>query len=499
MKSLNHFLVTLRRTTLLALVVIGSWSIISCQSDADRLQDSLARYASDNEITEAEYHTLLNLIKETGLNGRFNENGEPDHDKIKNYLILLSKKTKVELTEADIFSPSLPLSNEKFNVNVFLENSASMNGYVGINSSFKTTVFKFFTDLRNFSSVDTLSLNYINSRAITVKENASRDDIEDFYRRLNPADFRRAGGNVASTDIERMLKLLLDLVDDRTLNVFISDCVFSPGKTNAKKYLDGQYAAIYNDFTHARQRQGNLSVVLIQLSSKFEGTYFDYLDSPHFNMDMERPYYIWLIGAEDKLKQLAAYGIYDLIKGGYKNRFVLQSNQFPTQPEYKILQSNKIGTFRLKEGSKGPLSDAEPSEQDRTKGFFGFSVAADYSKSLQDLNYFTDTSNYRINSNYHLRVENIAGNKDVSLDGFTHKLKLETKELRNEEVKIEVLGKVPNWVYNSNSMDDSRIEVAGDQKSKTFGLKYLIEGVTDAFYPESKSNTISTLTISIKK
>jgi hypothetical protein len=474
-------------------------SLESCKSKADKVQEKLGQYATDKKISKEEYDDLVTLIESLHLKSVENGEGEIDHSKVRTYLLKLSKKEDLQLTETQIYQAGFQSKVNHFNINVFLENSASMNGYVGVNSSFKTTIFKLLSDLRNFSSVDTLSLNYINSKAITIKENASRDDIDDFYKRLNPSDFRTAGGSVASTDIERMLKNLLDRVNEKTLNVFISDCVFSPGKSNAKKYLDGQYAAIYNDFTHAKNKEKNLSVIVLQCSSRFEGVYYDFMDTPHTNLDLERPYYIWFIGTEDQFKQLVEYGIYDLIKGGYKNKLVMQSVQTPFEPDYKILLNNKIGNFRLKEGSNGPLSDAEPSDRERNKGVFGFNIAADYSESLQDPKYFSDTANYKLNSNYKINVESIAGNNDVSLKGYTHKLMLETRDLRSENLNIEVIGKVPAWVYSSNSIDDSKIEYNEEEKSKTFGLVYLIEGVTDAYYPKSKSNTISTLSITIKK
>jgi hypothetical protein len=483
--------------SLTVLIVVASFP--SCSSKSDEIQESFTKYASDNQIDKGEYQDILLSIQESKLKNKIEKDGVIDHSKVRAYLLTLSKRIELELDEKDIYDPNLVPHSANFNINVFLENSASMNGYVGVNSSFKTTIFKLLSDLRNFSAVDTLSLNYINSKAITIKENASRDDIDDFYKRLNPSDFRTAGGSVASTDIERMLKNLLDRVNEKTLNVFISDCVFSPGKTNAKKYLDGQYAAIYNDFTHAKNKERDLSVIILQCSSRFEGVYYDYLDVPHSNLDFERPYYIWFIGTEDQFKQLVQYGIYDLIKGGYKNKLVMQSVQTPFEPDYKILLNNKIGNFRLKEGSKGPLSDAEPSDRERNEGVFGFNVAADYSQSLQDPKYFSDTANYKLNTNYKINVESIAGNNDVSLKGYTHKLKLETKALRSENLNIEVIGKVPSWVYSTNSIDDSKIEFNEQEKSKTFGLTYLIEGVTDAYYPKSKANTISTLSISIKK
>jgi hypothetical protein len=488
------------KTLLISVLMLSLFIWCSCSSKSDKIEQLLTRYADDDLVDQKEYDDLVRLIESLNLKSLQDNDGNLDHSKARTFLLKLAKKKNLKLNEDQIFQAGANRLAIQFNINVFLENSASMNGYVGMNSSFKTTIFKLLSDVRNFSSVDSLSLNYINSKAITIEHNASRDDIDDFYKRLNPVDFRAAGGNVASTDIEKMLKSLLDRVNENSMNVFISDCVFSPGKTNAKKFLDGQYAALYNDFVFARNNRNDLSVIVLQCVSKFEGTYYDYLDHPHSGIGMDRPYYIWFIGTNQQFKQLIEHGIFDLIKGGYKNKLVFESIEKPFEPPYKILVSNKIGSFSLKEGSsKGPITEAEPSDRERDRGIFGFNVVANYSKSLQDLKYFSDTTNYQINRNYQLSIESIEGNNNVSLRGFTHRLILETKNLRSEDVTIDVVGQVPQWVYRSSSNDDTKIEFDDLEMQRTFGFSYLIEGVADAFYPKSKSNKISTLNITIKK
>jgi hypothetical protein len=66
-------------------------------------------------------------------------------------------------------------------------------------------------------------------------------------------------------------------------------------------------------------------------------------------------------------------------------------------------------------------------------------------------------------------------------------------------LEIKVVSQTPSWVFNSSSIDDSNILNEISQQQKTFGLQYLIEGVSDAFYPISSSNAITTFTITIKK
>jgi len=474
--------------------------LYGCNTEFGQFNDDALAFAiNDNRIDQKEYETLvehLQLSNESGFQKLKSEDGKIDNNKLISYLLKYYTAKKLTITSADIWQPETSnTKSDKFNVNIFLENSASIDGYVGDNSAFKTTIFKLLTDLKNFSSADSLNLNYINTKPIPIIVSASRDDIEDFYKRLNPSDFKNAGGSRGSTDIEKMLKQLLDNSNSKNLSVFISDCVFSPDKIDAKKYLDGQYASIYNDFTNAKRMNPDLSVIILQCTAKFEGTYYDYLGTQHNKMSTNRPYYIWFIGTASQIKNLVDYKIFELIKNGYTNKLVIQDIKNVSQPNYKIQYRTTFGDFDKKTLANKIITGATAD-----KGMFGFNIAVNFSSSLQDANYFLDTSNYELsNKKYSLKVEAITDKSNLELIGFTHILKLQTNELKDESLKIDIIGKVPSWVYRTTSNNDTKIETDDSEMQKTFGFKYLVDGVCDAFYPKSSSNIVSSITITIKK
>jgi hypothetical protein len=159
-----------------------------------------------------------------------------------------------------------------------------------------------------------------------------------------------------------------------------------------------------------------------------------------------------------------------------------------------------LGDFDRAEIANKKITNASSSKDEKTKGQFGFNVVVDFSKSLQDAKYFLDTSNYKLNDvNYTLNIETIADKNDASTMGHTHKLKLTTNKLVDEILRIDIVGRTPGWVYSSTSPDDTKIDKDDSEKLKTFGLKYLIEGVCDAFYPNSSSNTVQTIKVTIQK
>jgi hypothetical protein len=345
-----------------------------------------------------------------------------------------------------------------------------------------------------------LNLNYINTRPIPVETKATRDDIQDFYNRLNPADFRSAGGDRGSTDIEKMLRQFLDGTNAQNLNVFVSDCVFSPGHSDAKKYLDGQYAAIYNDFSDARSRKPDLSLIVLQCISKFEGTYYDYLDSPHPNIHCERPYYIWFIGTSAQIKDIVDNRIFDQLKNGYKNKLVITNTTTPAHPEFKIMYRPVYGEYDSKRLQDGIITNARASKEDRLNRQFGFRVAVNFANSLYDPGYFSDSSNYRISdSHYSLQAAPVIDQSDAETAGYTNILTLKTATLDEETIRIDVIGKMPGWVSNTTSINDTGIEQSDSEQKKTFGFNWLAEGVCDAFYLKSGTNAFFSINIPIKK
>ena len=477
--------------------------LTSCKSEFGSFNDQALTFANnDKKIDEQEYQKLLKQISgsdEKGFQQFKNDKGEIDNIKVVSYLVKYFKAKNVGLTANDIWQPLTNGAQETFNINVYLENSASMDGYVKGVTEFETAIYNLLGDFKISGLCDSLNLNYINKTIPYQKQNALPADIQDFIEKLEPSVFKLRGGDRSVSDLKNILSTVLKTVNNKNAAVLISDFVFSPGKNaNAQDYLNNQGVGIKIDFAE-KLEEFDLSAVVIQLQSNFDGLYYDKTDKP-LSFKGKRPYYVWIFGSTQQISTILNKKVLDNIKGGYSNRLVLQSIKGISEPNYKILYSPKIGSFSAKQLNAKIISDASTSKANQTKGLFGFNVAVDLSNSLQDANYFLDTSNYILsNTKYQLKVETITDKNDASLSGFTHLLKLQTGELREEVLKIEIVGKTPSWVFNSTSIDDSKILNDKNEQQKTFGLQYLIEGISDAFYPKSNSNAINSISITIKK
>lgn len=502
----------------LYLLIIISLLLSSCNSDdykfSDLQRNIIEFIEDDGKISQEEYNQLIEgiLLSEDRKLERFkSEVTEVNYSILNDYILKYAKTKQINLTENDIWHPnSSEVESKDFNINVFVENSASMDGYLNDSSTqFRNSIYSLLTRLKLFVENDSLNLHFINKESQLQFGNASNNDIERFKDMLNPNDFRKISlGNRGETDMKDLMEKILNNVNDSHLSVFIIDGVFSPGNKYNKKdsallhqYLTEQKIGITSVFERKlNQQKSDLSAIVLQMKAGFQGIYY-FPDDTRINFveKIERPYYIWLIGTNYQIEEILSSKRLDEIDGGYQNKWILKTPT-NTHPNFKIQYSPKIGSFDAKDLAKGIIQKARVSKNNQNKGRFGFNVAVDFSKYLKDEAYFLDENNYKLsNVDYHLTIQKIKDKDNPALGGYTHILKLETENLRDEELKIELLEKVPQWINNSSSINDSKILTDKNEQAKTFGLQYLMEGVGDAFYPSTKENIISSFKITIKK
>lgn len=370
--------------------------------------------------------------------------------------------------------------------NIYLENSGSMDGYVQGVTEFEQAVYNFLIDIKINGLTESINLNYINSILIP-----NPPDVKDFIEKLEPKTFKMKGGDRTSTDISEMFKDILKKTDDNCVSVFISDCVFSPGRgQKAQNYLENQQIGIKGNFA-LKLDHSNLTTTVLQLSSKFEGNYYD-CENKTTAISAQRPFYIWIIGKQEYIVDLFEKVKKESFKGSGIQNFYCANNSTKSF-DYGILTSPKQGSYeRDKSSPKNRIINAEKSNKGVRKGEFQFSVGVDFKGSLFDDKYVMDTDNYIMPSNYSIEVLK----NNIANSNYTHILKLTTKSLKTESVSIQFKNNLPQWVIEMNSDNDANIK-ATEQLGKTFGIKYLIEGIYEAYKTKKIKNKDTFLEINI--
>ena len=174
----------------------------------------------------------------------------------------------------------------KCNVNVYIENSASMDGYVKGVTEFEQSIYSYISDIKLADFCASLNLNYINSNILRQP-----DDVSDFIEKLEPSTFKIKGGNRSTTDISNLFQSIIAEQGKDDISILISDFVFSPGRKDASQYLTNQQIGIKTHFVNRLKEDPDYSAVLYRLVSKFDGKYYNKFDHPT-QISAERPFFI---------------------------------------------------------------------------------------------------------------------------------------------------------------------------------------------------------------
>lgn len=371
------------------------------------------------------------------------------------------KKTNEKAPTKD----SIEVETIKPTVNVYIENSGSMDGYVKGVTEFEQTVYNYLTDIKISQFADSLNLFYINSDIIP-----QGSDISDFIEKLEPTTFRNRGGKRGTTDISNLLKSVLDETKPNEIAILVTDGIFSPGKgKDAEQYLVNQQIGIKSNMADYLQKYPNSSVIIYQLSSQFDGLYYNHEDNGT-KINEQRPYYIWVIGENKLLNGLVQKVPESKFKGnGVQNVFSITGG--PKAVDYAV----KMGSGNFDLDKKEPKTTIEnlKKESKGKQNTARFSVNANLSGFLLSDNYISDVSNYEMNNkDYSLTISKSVSNNF----GYTHQLNFESGSVHKGLISVKLKTQIPAWVEDIND-DDGATPVSG----KTYGIKYQIHGIYEAF------------------
>lgn len=400
-----------------------------------------------------------------------------------------NRKSKSGITSTKIASANTIMETSfKPTINVYIENSGSMDGYVKGATEFEQAVYNYLTDIKISKFTDSLNLNYINSDIIP-----QGSDISDFIEKLEPSTFKIKGGNRGVSDISNVLKSILGETQGNEIAILVTDGIFSPGRgKDASEYLLNQQIGIKSTIAEYLEKQPSAALVVYQLSSKFTSQkgktpnedicYYNKEDKKIF-IEAQRPFYIWLIGPMKQLDELRSKVSYSRFKGsGIQNTFSI------TCGNREVNYAVKMGSGKFNLDKKSPKNTIKNLEKD-TRGRQNtarFAVNANLSGFLLDNDYLKNNSNYDWSSkDFNLAISEAANNPF----GYTHQLNLSSESVHKGTISIKLKTQIPNWVEEVND-DDGSIPLEG----KTYGIKYQIGGIYEAFtfnndfYTELKIN-----------
>lgn len=367
-------------------------------------------------------------------------------------------------------------------IDVYVENSGSMDGYVKGVTEFEQIVYNYLTDIKISGITDSLNLFYINSKPILYGS-----DISDFIEKLEPTTFAQRGGDRGTTDLSAVIDTILKSTNDSVVSILVSDCIFSPGKgVDAQNYLINQQIGLKRGVADYADKHHDVGVMAYRFLSRFKGTYFNRVDAKQY-IDGERPFFIWLIGKREYLSSLLQKVPDSKFKGnGVQQRYATMAGNIGVK--YAI----KLGSGKFHLDKENPQTSIVDAEKDKN-GNFTCTVEVDFSTIPLSNDYLCDVQNYIIDGEKDYSISRITTLPPSSK--YTHAMYISSNKVKPASLTISLEKRLPNWIDEVN--DDGGDMLTKATMDKTFGIKYLYEGIYEAFTIEN--DICAMMKISINK
>lgn len=425
------------------------------------------------------------------------ENGRVRHAKIESENI---HKTE---NQAPLIKPT---------VNIYIENSGSMDGYVKGKTEFKGAIRDLLVLLKYHYNEDSINVFFINQK-INKPKSDTKKDIVTFATNIEMEWHDGQNKQLwQSTNLNQIFKLILSNTNNKTISILFSDCIYSiHGSTDATGLLNDEKSLTKDAFLSKwKNDKVPLATTVVKMTSKFDGVYFPYTgDKNGFAFKGKRPYYICVMANQDLLCDFNKN--IELKTGkieGFENKYVLSSESVK-KTYYSVLQStyNK-GRFKpnRNESTKKWIHGIEDLDLPVASGGgctrskeepLTFAVAVDFSNIPAEddylknpMNYTVTTNNFSINSIISIDKSKIKPNdwNRIAAANPTHIIILTANTNAVSDLSFVLKKQIPQWITKSNTENDTDTEKIND--GKTFGLNYWITGISEAYetiYPNNKN------------
>lgn len=370
-------------------------------------------------------------------------------------------------------------------INIFIENSASMNGFINDASEFQDAITKLTSKLKNAYQKDNIHLGFINASIVTQKGEDPYDVMESM---LVNKQFKTAG-NTSSTDLNKLIELVLSNTNENTLTFFISDCIYSiKDKGTTQALLAKCQNGTMDKFQEKLKEFDDLSILFIRMVSNFNGGYWDYLHpsgkASQQLMDCNRPYFICVVGSDSNIKELNSKIRMEDLKG-YGQQYYLSGKDYSNTFYMVVSKPYNSGAFSIENNF---------TIKQRRSSDIQFAIAINLDGFPMTEEEKSNMDNYVVEGDFNLvKIEPI-GNKtlfspneknNVVTNGCTHLLVVSSNGYPSD-FSIKIKPTIAEWVNQFTSTNDTEISKDNEEElSKTFGISYFINGAAAAYERDS--------------
>jgi hypothetical protein len=286
--------------------------------------------------------------------------------------------------------------------------------------------------------------------------------------------------------------MILDRTNRGTISILLSDCIYSISGQNAANLLSNEKSLTTNAFlSRWRKDTLQLATTIVKMTSEFTGNYYNMNNQRTYLNGVTRPYYICIIGNNDVMLDFNRR--IPLERGkieGFNNKYVISSGT-SDNIYYSILSStDNVGHFKpiKKLSTKEYVHGIENVNMNHHgSGSFTFAVAIDLRNVPAEEDYLINPINYTLSdNNFHIKEIKPVDRNAINASDWnrihtanpTHVIILEATGTALSDVKVSLKKQMPQWIAETNIINDQNIRSNLD---KTFGIRYLIEGIANAY------------------
>lgn len=362
----------------------------------------------------------------------------------------------------------------KVNFNIYIENSGSMDGYLSNQSDFKEVLKSFASDIpTNFDTRP--DVFFVNNNGLCKQfPNEPSPDYSKFFSDLSPKKSKQDCNPGKDSSIDDIIRYSTKDMKNKVSFIF-SDCILSYKGSGTGGATSAQ--ANIKMFMAEKIKKQNLSTIVIKFNSKFNGYYYNESNGGkeiNMHQTINRPYYALIFGETAYLKYLLSKINFDRYPG-FEASYTLLANNKETKPESVITLKNKIGDFKI----AYPASNMKIINAEEKNGStdFQFSINVNLNDLPFQNDFLMEKSNYFIDNDF--KVVSIEKLDDS--DGYSHTISFKTNSLKQtSKLNFGINYSIPTWVNKTGSdIDDNPSDSI--QQKQTFGFKYLMLGLSEAY------------------
>ena len=391
-------------------------------------------------------------------------------------------------------------------IHFYIESSGSMNGYFKGRTNFINNITSILASIGSKDKELTILNTAKNINTYFISE-----DIEKYTGGISNYKNKIATQNIinnTSSPLDKIFNTITN-TDSNDVVFLVSDCILS-GTDNeirtsnnrnfnidkAESYLKSNIQEVFIKLKNKRY-----AATLLGFTSNFNGIYFDYQNSRTNleNINVKRPYYIWIIGNKD----LVSKSKVDLL------------SILDTPPELDIdfgIIDKPIDEYHLLH-AKHKTGDWEYEKNDITdiniekNNPINFAIAIDLTKLPAYARETAYLKKYLAIESHSAKIalNEIIQNEEIDYSDLSDHFEIIKKptilifslsEIKKDEIinlKLPLI--YPNDYKDWSTMNDIGLE---NQQGKTFAFVHLVDGVRKAYENKNLNNYIN-ISINLKK